>query len=308
MTTPAAGQALTPPPEVAERASADGRRNLRRIRNRMLRIALWWVLILGVPSVLLSGYISAEWALAFGHPSGVVATVTGSAPAAPSNACDQTSINVVWADQIGFHHGSFTVCRGGAHRFPPGKTVRVDVLSGDGSLTQAESRGSAIFGVVIESLVLLGAVLLLAGLGRLVIGLTVAGRRWLREPWLPGTSLASRATTRSAGQALLFVPRTGLVPWPRQPARTRRPRTALDRSLLGEAADQAREHGFDPDNALRLIAWRRKDGYLLTPGDQLWLAAPRRARGHRRTPYALIRAGDHRVFWAFGPPLPGDNW
>jgi hypothetical protein len=294
---------------VAELAAADGRRNLRRIRNRMLRFALWVVLILGVPSLLLSGYISAGWALAFGHPSGVVATVTGSAPAAPSNACDQTSINVVWADQIGFHHGSFTVCRGGAHRFPPGKTVRVDVLSGDGSLTQAESRGSAIVGVVIESLVLLGAVLLLAGLGRLVIGLTVAGRRWSREPWLPGAPLAGRATPRSAGgQAVLFVPRAGLVPWPRPLASTRRPRTALDRSLLGEAGDQAREHGFDPDNALQLTTWRRKDGYLLTPGDQLWLAAPRRARGHRRTPYALIRASDHRVFWAFGPPHPGDNW
>jgi hypothetical protein len=309
VTTPAAGLPLAAPPEVAERAAADGRRNLRRIRNRMLRFALCVVLILGVPSLLLSGHISAEWALAFGHAHGVTATVIGSSPSADlGSECGKTNIDVAWADPIGFHQGSFTVCNEDAGQYPPGKTVRVNVLAGDGSVIQGEGRGSAIFGVAIESLVVLGSLLLLAGLGRLVIGLTVAGRRWSRAPWLPGTSLAGRATTRSAGQAVVFVPRTGLVPWPRPPASTRRPRTALDRSLLGEAGDQAREHGFDPDNALRLVAWRRKDGYLLTPGDQLWLAAPRRARGHRRTPYALIRAGDHRVFWAFGPPLPGSNW
>jgi hypothetical protein len=307
---PGAGGALAAPPGEAGQAAADARRNLRRIRNRILRFAVLVVLILGVPSVLESGHISAEWALAFGHATGVTATVTGSAPSAEvSRACGKTTINVVWADPAGFHHGSFTVCSDDADQFPAGKSVQVSVLSGDGSVIQGEGRGSAVSGVVIESLVVLGALLLLAGLGRQVFGLTLAGRRWAGAPWLPGTSLAGRATTRSVGQAVLFVPRAGVVPWTRPPVAGRRPRTALVRSLPDEAGYQAKEHGFDPDNALRLISWRRKDGHLLAPGDQVWLAAPRRSRGHRRAPYALIRAGDHRVFWAFGGPLPGDsNW
>jgi hypothetical protein len=277
-----AGSALAAPPGEAEQASTDARGNLRRIRNRMLRFALVVVLILGVPSLLLSGHISAEWALAFGHTTGVTATVVGSSPSADlSRACGKTDIDVVWADPVGFHHGSFTVCNQDARQFPAGKTVRVDVLAGDGSVIQGEGRGSAVFGVVIESLVVLGALLLLFALGRQVLGLTLAGRRWSQAPWLPGTSLAGRPTTRSVGQSVLFVPRPDVVPWTRPPA---------------------------SGDMLKLITWRRKDGHLLAPGDQLWLAAPRRARGRRRAPYALIRARDHRVFWAVGRPLPGEKW
>jgi hypothetical protein len=122
-------------------------------------------------------------ALAFGHTTGVTATVTGSAPSAEiSRTCDKTTINVVWADPTGFHYGSFTVCSDDASQFPRGRAVRVDVLSGDGSVIQGEGRGSAVFGVVIESLVVAGALLLLAGLARQVFGLTVAGRRWPRRP------------------------------------------------------------------------------------------------------------------------------
>lgn len=163
-------QALAAPPGVAERAAADARRNLARIRNRILRFAVLVVLILAIPSLLLSGHISAEWTLAFsGHTSSVL---------------------------------------------------------------QGEGRAGAISGVIIESLVVLGALLLLTALTRQVYGLTVAGRRWPEVPWLPGISLASQPTARTVGQALLFVPEAGVVPWSHPPASARRPRTALDRSLL----------------------------------------------------------------------------
>ena len=66
--------------------------------------------------------------------------------------------------------------------------------------------------------------------------------------------------------------------------------------------------GLDPDSTLSLTAWRRKDRDRLTLGDQVYLAAPRRSRGRRRSPYAVIRPRDHRVFWSTGRPLPGDNW
>jgi hypothetical protein len=306
--TPVSGALPAPPPDLVRGADDDGR-GLRVLRRMTLIFIVVFALIFGLPALALFGHIRTEWSLAFGIATTVEATVTGSSPSdQPSRSCGLTNIDVVWTAPVGGHSGQFTVCDDQAGQFPLGATVKVDVVPGDSSVIQGEGRGSAIFGVVLETVVLLFVLLLLAGGVRQWLQLTAASRRWRSVPWVPGTVYPA-PPGKAAGRPVLVIPPGDTVPWTRPPAGKARRRTCLADVPVRIGAD-AEERGLDPQAAVRLNVQRRRDGVQLTEGDQVWVApAGRSLRGHRRSsPYAIIRAGDRKLFWATGMPMPGENW
>ena len=66
-------------------------------------------------------------------------------------------------------------------------------------MIQGEGRGSAIFGVVLETVLLLFFLLLLAGAIRQWLTLMTASRRWRDAPWLPGAAYPAPITGRRRG-------------------------------------------------------------------------------------------------------------
>src|ERR1700761_4222990 len=185
--SPVSGALPAPPPDLV-RTADDDRRGLRGLRRGTLIFIALFALLFGLPAFLLFGHIRTEWSLAFGIATKVEATVTGSsASAQPSRSCALTNIHVVWTAPVGDRFGQFTVCDNQAGEFPIGTTVPVDVVAGNSSVIQGEGRGSAIFGVVLETLVLLFVVLLLFAFARQGWQLTVAPGRWRSVPWVPGT-------------------------------------------------------------------------------------------------------------------------
>jgi hypothetical protein len=312
--TPVSGRPPAPPPDVV-RTAQDDRRGLHRLQRRILTFVVVILVVVGLPSIALSGHIGAEWALAFGDATAVTATVTGSSPSGePSRTCSLTNIDVVWAAPVGDHIGQFTVCDDEVDKFTLGTTVRVFVLPGDSSVIQGEGRGSAIFGVVLETLVGLFFLLMLAGAIWQWLTLLTASRRWRDAPWLPGAAYRAPATGRrrgrAGGQQILVVPVYGSVPWTRPASRSARRRTCLAPDVPYDIGQRADQRGLEPQDAISLSVQRRRDNAQLADGDQVWVApAGRTLRGHRRAgPYAVIRAADRQVFWATGLPMPGQGW
>jgi len=267
-------------------------------------------LLIGLPALALSGHIRTEWSLAFGAATTVNATVTGSSPSLqPSRTCSLTNIDMVWTAPVGTHSGSFTVCDDQAAQFPFGAKVQVVVVPGDSSVIQGEGRGSAIFGVVLETLVLLLVLLLLAAGLRQWWLLATARRHWRSAPWLPGTVFPA-PPGRAAGQPVLIIPPGDTVPWTLPPPGRARRRTCLADDVPVRIGQDAEDRGLDPQAAIRLNVQRRGDRMRLAAGDQVWVApAGRTLGGHHRTgPYAVIRASGRLVFWATARRLPGDSW
>jgi hypothetical protein len=312
--TPISGRLPAPPPDVV-RTAQDDRRGLHRLQRRILTFVVVILVVVGLPSIALSGHIGAEWALAFGDATAVNATVTGSSPSGePSRTCSLTTIYVVWTAPVGDHIGQFTVCDDEVGKFTSGTTVRVFVLPGDSSVIQGEGRGSAIFGVVLETIVLLFLLLLLVSAIRQWLTLLTASRRWRDAPWLPGAAyrapVTARRRGRAGGQQILVVPVYGSVPWTRPDSRSARRRTCLAADVPYGIGQQADQRGLEPQDTISLSVQRRRDDAQLADGDQVWVApAGRTLRGHRRaSPYAVIRAADRQVFWATGLPMPGQGW
>jgi hypothetical protein len=312
--TPVSGLPPAPPPDVVQTAQ-DDRRGLHRLQRRILTFVVVILLVVGLPPLALSGHISAEWSLAFGNATAVNATVTGTSPSAePSRTCSLTNIYVVWTAPVGDHIGQFTVCDDELDKFTFGTTVRVFVVPGDSSVIQGEGRGSAIFGVVLETLFLLFFLWLLIGGIWQWLTLMAAPRRWRDAPWLPGAAFSApvsgRRRGRPAGQAILVVPKYGSVPWTRPSSRSGRRRTCLAANVPYDVGERADQRGLEPQDTISLSVQRRRDDAQLADGDQVWVApAGRTLRGRRRTsPYAVIRAADRKVFWATGLPMPGQGW
>jgi hypothetical protein len=312
--TPISGRPPAPPPDVV-RTAQDDRRGLHRLQRRILTFVVVILVIVGLPSIALSGHIGAEWALAFGDATAVNATVTGSSPSAePSRTCSLTNVYVVWTAPVGDHIGQFTVCDDEVGKFTFGTTVPVFVLPGDSSVIQGEGRGSAIFGVVLETVLLLFFLLLLVAAIRQWLTLMTASRRWRDAPWLPGAAYPAPVTRRrrgrAGGQLILVVPAYGSVPWTRPASRSARRRTCLAADVPNDVGQQADKRGLEPQDTISLSVQRRRDNAQLADGDQVWVApAGRTLRGHRRaSPYAVIRAADRQVFWATGLPMPGQGW
>lgn len=307
----ARGALPVPPSDLIHAAKDDGR-GLRRLRRRTVIFLVILVLAVGLPSLALSGHIGTEWALAFGDTTVVNATVTGSAPSdQPSRSCSLTDIDVIWTAPVGDHVGQFTVCTDEASQFAAGTTVQVDVLSGDSSVIQGEGRGSAIFGVVLETIVLVFILLLLAAGVWQLFRLAAARRHWREAPMLPAVAFpAGSKRSRDGGQPTWIVPVGDTVPWTLPSSAKARRRTCLANIPVPQGT-QAEASGLDPQNALVLnVLQRPKDPALLASGDPVWLApAGRTMRTHRRAaPYAIVRTTDRQVFWANGLPLPGQGW
>jgi hypothetical protein len=307
---PAHGALPLPPADVIQNARDDGR-GLRRMRRRILIFVVIIVLAVGLPSVALSGHIGTEWALAFGDTTTVNATVTGTAPSDQlSRTCSLTDIDVIWTAPVGGHAGQFTVCDNDAGQFPVGSTVQVAVLPGDSNVIQGEGRGSAIFGVVLETIVLLFILLLLAAGVRQLFRLAAVRRHWRQAPMLPGVVFpAGSRRSRDGGQPMWIVPVGDAVPWARPSSLKARRRTCLA-SIPVAAGTQAEARGLDPQNTLTLnVQQRPKDPAQLAAGDPVWVAPTGLTRHHRRIgPYAIVRTSDRQVFWASGLPMPGDRW
>ena len=302
-------RALPAPPPDLLRTADDDRRGLRGLRGMSLIFIALFALLFGLPAFLLFGHIRTEWSLAFGFATKVEATVTGSsASAQPSRSCALTNIHVVWTAPVGDHFGSFTVCDNQAGDFPVGTTVPVDVVAGDSSVIQGEGRGSAIFGVILEIIVLLFALLLLFAFARQWWQLTAAPRRWRHTPWVPGMVYPA-PPGKAVGRPVLVIPPGDTVPWTRPPPGKAR-RTCLADDVPSLTGRDAEQRGLDPQDAVRLNVQRRRDGGQLAEGDQVWVAPTGRTlRGRLRGgPYAIIRPGDRKLFWATGNAMPGQDW
>jgi hypothetical protein len=294
---------LMPHPDIVESALADGRAP-GRLRRQAAIFFVFMVLVVALPVIALFGHISAEWALAAGRARAVRATVVGTAPSDEFNrTCTMTRINVTWPAAAGTSAGHFSVCDSAVPEYPAGRVVQVAVKPGDSSVIAGESRAGAVFGVALESLVLLFIVVMLAATARWWFVLAAAGRRWKTAPWLPGE--ATPAAGRRQRIFVLFD--HGSVPWPPERARGR---TCLSRSLPLAVARLADDRGLDPGTAAELTAQRRRDGEQLGEGDRVWVAPAGRTwpRRYRSGPYAVIRASDRRVFWATGLKMPGRGW
>jgi hypothetical protein len=305
------GSAAAPPPDLIQAAQDDGR-GLRRLRRRTVIFLAVLLFAVGLPSLALSGHIGTEWALAFGDTTSVTATVTGSAPSDQlSRTCSLTDIDVIWTAPVGDHTGQFTVCDDQAGQFAAGSTVQVDVLPGDSSVIQGEDRGSAVFGVVLETIVLVFILLLLAAGVWQLFRLAAARRHWRTAPMLPAVVFpAGSKRSRDGGQPTWIVPVGDTVPWTRPPSLKARRRTCLA-NISVPLGTRAEASGLDPENALVLnVLQRPKDPVRLASGDPVWLApAGRTMRTHRRAaPYAIVRTTDQQVFWANGLPMPGQGW
>jgi hypothetical protein len=302
---PAAGSSLAPRPDVAQAALYDAS-GLRRYRRNAALLLAFWVLVTALPLIVLIGHVRAEWGLALGQARIVSAVVVGSAPTLPSRTCSMTNINVSWPAPAGGHPGQFAVCDNDTSQFPVGTVVSVAVVPGDISVIQGESRASAVAGVILESVFGLVILFFLAGTARWWYVLAAAGRRWKTAPWLAGEVRPGLEGRRGRGEpVIVFL--AGPVPWAAPKARKG---TCLARSFPPGAAEQADEHGLDPDNAIDLLVQRRKDAARLDSGDRVWVAPAGRTlpRHLRSGPYAVIRAGDRRVFWAMGQRMPGRDW
>jgi hypothetical protein len=269
--TVAAASAVPPAPPEVVRTAQDNGRSLRRLRRATLTFVVVMFLLVGLPSLALSGHINTEWSLAFGQTTTVNATVTGSSPSdQPSRTCSLTNIDVIWTAPVGDHYGQFTVCDDDASQFAVGTTVPVDVAPGDSSVIQGEDRGSAIFGVVLETIVLLFFLLLLGAAVRSWLVLLLAPRRWRDAPWLPGAAFPN-GRGRGLGQPVLVIPVGGAVPWTRPLPPKRRSRTCLAVDVPADVGGLAESRGLEPHDAINLNVQRRPDAQLAA-GDQVWVA------------------------------------
>jgi hypothetical protein len=301
---PAAEPSLAPRADIVQAALYRGS-GLGRYRRNAAFLLAFWVLVTALPLIALFGSVRAEWELALGQARIVSAVVVGSAPALPGHTCSMTNIDVSWPAPAGGHAGEFAVCDEDVSQFPVGKVVSVAAVPGDATVIQGESRSSAIAGVAIESVVGLVIGFFVVATAWWWYVLTAAGMRWKTAPWLAGEVRPGVPSRRGRGQPVIVF--LASVPWP--PLKIRKG-TCLTRSFPPGTARQAEEQGLDPGNAIDLLIQRRRDGARLDSGDRVWVAPAGRTlrRRMRCGPYAVIRAGDRRVFWAMGQRMPGGGW
>jgi hypothetical protein len=301
--------AAAPRSDVAARAQWR-RAGLGRLQARFTGLFAFFVLILLIPAASF-GTIRAEWGLALGRARIVQATVVGSSPSAEFNRnCSMTDIHVVWSGPPEPGTGSFSVCDDRVSGYRPGGVVRVAALPGDSSVTAGESRGSAIAGVVIESVFLLIWLLFIGVTGWAAIVAVTAARRWRRAAWLPGSASPGdvpRGRRRGGTQRAVIFLDPGSVPWdPGSDPRW----TAMAGGQPYASAAWADESGLSRRTAAGVSILPRRDGSRLQQGDQVWLAPAGLTllRRYRTSPYAVVRVADSRVFWATGRRLPGRGW
>lgn len=302
--------AAVPRPDVV--AQAHWRRaGLGRLQTRFTGLFAFFVLVLLIPLAANFGTVRAEWGLALGRARIVRAIVVGSSPSAQfSRTCSMTDIHVTWPGPPAPGAGSFSVCDDQAFGYQPGTAVKVAALPGDSAVTARESRGSAIAGVVIESVFLLIWLLFIGVTCWAAIVAVTAARRWRRVAWLPGAASPGdqpRRGGRGGTQRAVIFLNPESVPWdPGSDPRW----TAMAGAQPSASAAWADESGLSRRTAASVGILPHRDGARLQQGDQVWLAPAGLTllRRYRTSPYAVIRAADSRVFWATGRRLPGRGW
>jgi hypothetical protein len=190
------------------------------------RTGRWWLLlvqlggvalVLGVvalPVTLAWDHIRAEWSLAFGAAHVVDAVVVDIVPRPSlSRVCpDQVGIIVLLRQPGPRSFGEFSRCSDAASDVPLGRQVQVTVQPGNPQVVYGEGRGSAWFGVVLESLLATGVVLLLQLF--LARAVAIASRRWRTWPSVLRTAVVTEKRRRAtlfggspASATTIIVPR-----------------------------------------------------------------------------------------------------
>jgi hypothetical protein len=166
-----------------------------------LLIHLSWIAVtigvVALPVALSWDHIRAEWSLAFGAAHVVDAVVVGTVPRSTlSRTCpNQVGIIVALQQPGPQSFGEFNRCADVADDYPPGRRIQVAVMPGNLQVIQGEGRGDAWFGVVLESLLLCGVVLVVRIF--LVGALAIASRRWRTWPAVVRTAQIAEKRPRA---------------------------------------------------------------------------------------------------------------
>jgi hypothetical protein len=247
------------------------RRSIRGTSVMLIVMSLFGAFIVGL--LLSQRTVAAEWGRAFGtdhRVTGTVARIIGNS--GTTRTCTLDRVVLTWTEGRADRVGYFDVCSDDTHKYPTGKTVsgwapRAD-RQGDAVAVNVESRAGAIFGVVLESLMILAVAWLALALARSVW-------RQIRAPAVLGR--------RTATDMLVIEVQTTLP-------NGRRVRNGGRRIVLNSLDGQR----------LSTIVLPRPDGAVLDAGDELSVISTGRSLFRRRPagPVGIVRKHDLMIFWS----------
>lgn len=257
--------------DLAAQSGALLRRTIRGTWAGLLVMAVFGAVIVGL--LLSSRTVAAEWGRAFGtdyRVSGPVVRIVPNVDTTRTCTLDRVVLN--WIEGPAIRVGYFDVCSDQTHKFPLGMTVsgwapRADSHN-DAVGINRESQGGAIFGVVLESLVVLGAAWFVLALARSLW-------RQIRAPAILGR--------RTATDMRVIEVQTTLP-------NGRRVRNGGRRIVLNSGDGQRRS----------TVALPRPDGAVLDTGDKVSVISTGRSLFRRRPtgPVGIVRKHDRMIFWS----------
>jgi hypothetical protein len=217
--------------------------------------------------------IGAEWGRAFGTDHRVTGTVIRINPNSGSTrTCTLDRVVLSWTEGSADRTGFFDVCSDETDKYPTGKKVtgwaqRADSHN-DAVAVNVEGRAGAIFGVVLESLMILGVAWFVLALARSIV-------RQTRAPALLGR--------RPATDMRVIEVQTTLP-------NGRRIRSG--RRLVLQLGDQR----------LSAKVLARPDDVVLDAGDEVSVISTGRGLFRRRPtgPVGIVRKHDLLMFWSIG--------
>ncbi|HEX3785984.1 MAG TPA: hypothetical protein VHX38_40550 [Pseudonocardiaceae bacterium] len=258
-------------------------------------VGLAFAVLLGllIAGLLSEATTSAEWGRAFGTDQPITGTVNRVLPNTGSTrTCTLDSVVLTWQDGPTVRAGYFDVCSDEIGNYPTGARVAgwappIDA-NNDPVGVNLESRGGAIFGVILDSLLVLAVL-------AAIVGLAIALVRTIRAPKVLGRRPASGMSV--VGRAA--------------PRRGRRQRsTTGSRFVLVPAGHPAVSLSGDLAVSLsgtwlagtRLVGrvTRRRDLETLADNDAVTAIPTGRSLLRRRPvgPVALVREADRKLFWS----------
>ncbi|HEX3813537.1 MAG TPA: hypothetical protein VHX59_11905 [Mycobacteriales bacterium] len=250
----------------------DGGYRRRQLRRQIIGIVFMVLLGLFIAGLMSQATTTAEWGRAFGRDHRVSGIVAGVIPNVGSTrVCTLSRVVLVWAEDGNSRSGYLDVCSDETGKYRRGTTVAGWALRADPRDdpvgVNVEGRPSAIFGVTLESLMILGLVAVIAALCRTLWRLLraphVLSRRIVRSMTVDLTThtFANGRSVRSGTRVVL--------------------------------------HPEDGDN-LSAVARTRRDTRLLAAGDALSVIPTGHSLFRHRPagPVALIREADRQLFWS----------
>jgi hypothetical protein len=259
-------------PAEAPLALDDGGSRRRQLRRQIIGIVFVVLLGLFIAGLMSQATTTAEWGRAFGRDhrvSGLVAEVIPNVSS--TRTCTLSRVVLVWDEGSKARSGYFDVCSDETGKYRRGTRVAGWALradpQGDPVGVNVEGRASAIFGVTLESLMILGLLAVIAALGRALWRLLraphVLSRRRARSMTVDLTThtFANGRSVRSGTRVVLHPPDGG---------------------------------------NLSAIVIARRDTRRLAAGDALSVIPTGHSLLRRRPtgPIALIRETDQQLFWS----------